>query len=1330
VGSIFSANEESILNWTTTFTVRLHEGTQPIYANGFAFVIQAISANALGVGGQGLGYQGIPDSVAVKFDTYTNGTENGTGGSTGLFFGGDLPTVAHQPGEVNLPLDATMGVNLESQSQKTITLSYAYNPMNPGASVLHEQILDADHPDMPFAYDYLVDIPALLDTPANGNTIGYVGLTGSTGSSDFWELQDVLGWRYTPAGPAAPHNLTAVATGDAVDLSWKCTSADEQGFYVERSTNPNTGFTRIATLGAGVTTYHDAGLTNPQQYYYHVQAFDHDAMGNEQDSGFSNVASGAFASISFPSFAIHGNLTANTNNVTPPVNVFPGTPPVMRLTDGRNGEATSVFYNIPVGTGAFSTTFVLQDQPVSGAADSLSFVLQNDPRGTAALGGSGGAGGYGGVTNSFAVKLDLYTHGSHNPSTGLFTGGQAPDSDPTRDVPLTGINLGSHDPIQITLTYDGTTLTEVVQDPFTGATFSHSYALNLAQVIGGPSAYVGFTGGTGGENAIQDIVRWAGQFSLALPAAPSGLQGAATGPNDVTLAWTYRSPIPATGFVIERSLDNYHFSPVGDPLGAGITTFHDTGLTPGIYFYRVSAFNDIGTSPPSSAIQITVGVTVVTIDHSNGFDTTDDLQANGNAMFSPLPGAVGIFTAHQDIGAVATAGNATFADGVYSLRASGDDIFGTADAFHFVYMPLHGNGQIIARVTSLDPGGTISDFTKAGVMIRETLANDSREVSLVDTRDHSFRFQRRADPAGSTDRGPDSDYPDMGNPLPPPLWLRLQRQGNVFTASWAMDVSGMPGAWTQLDGPQTINMASDVFVGLALTAHNNDGSLNTATFDHVTVDTGAAAVLTDGNGSEASSIFKTQPVPVTGTFSTSFTLNVRPTSGSADGFTFVLQADPSGPTALGGSGGSLGYGGISPSVAIKLDLYSQGSHHSTTGLYFNGATGSAGQVDMTSAGIDFRQNHTYKMDLNYDGFVLSETLKDLVSGATFTTSYALDLRAAIGQDTAYVGFTGGTGGEAAVMAVTSWTGTFNPLKAPPHLEVKQFPTTEAGAPQVFTVSAKTAAGAPLTNYRATIHFTSTDPQALLPADYTFTVADNGTHTFAGVLFTAGPQSITATDNSPFALTDTQANILVTPGAAARLGVSGFPSPATAGATGELTVTAFDRYGNVVTGYTGTVHFTSSDGQATLPADYTFTAADNGSHTFAATLYTAGSQTITVTDTANSLITDTATVAVNPAAASYLVVAGFPSPASRMQAYTFTVTAYDGYGNVTTGYTGTVHFSSDESHANLPADYTFTAADAGTHTFSATFNRFGTFYLKATDTLDPSITGEEDGIQVV
>src|SRR5205807_1151671 len=100
-----------------------------------------------------------------------------------------------------------------------------------------------------------------------------------------------------------------------------------------------------------------------------------------------------------------------------------------------------------------------------------------------------------------------------------------------------------------------------------------------------------------------------------------------------------------------------------------------------------------------------------------------------------------------------------------------------------------------------------------------------------------------------------------------------------------------------------------------------------------------------------------------------------------------------------------------------------------------------------------------------------------------------------------------------------------------------------------------------------------------------------------------------------------------------------------------------------------VHFTSSDGQAALPADYTFTSMDAGQHSFSATLKTSGSQSLTATDTATNTITGTQTgITVNPAAASSFIVSGYPSPITAGTANNFTVTAKDPYGNTATGYT--------------------------------------------------------------
>src|SRR5205807_1892254 len=138
-----------------------------------------------------------------------------------------------------------------------------------------------------------------------------------------------------------------------------------------------------------------------------------------------------------------------------------------------------------------------------------------------------------------------------------------------------------------------------------------------------------------------------------------------------------------------------------------------------------------------------------------------------------------------------------------------------------------------------------------------------------------------------------------------------------------------------------------------------------------------------------------------------------------------------------------------------------------------------------------------------------------------------------------------------------------------------------------------------------------------------------------------------------------------------------PASATAGSAFNFTVTAQDQFNNTATGYAGTVHFTSSDGQAVLPSDST---RSNGTGSFRATLKTAGSQTITATDTANASITGTSnTITVSAAAATHFSVSA-PVLATAGAAFSITVTARDQFNNTATGYAGTVHFTSSDSQA--------------------------------------------------
>lgn len=187
-----------------------------------------------------------------------------------------------------------------------------------------------------------------------------------------------------------------------------------------------------------------------------------------------------------------------------------------------------------------------------------------------------------------------------------------------------------------------------------------------------------------------------------------------------------------------------------------------------------------------------------------------------------------------------------------------------------------------------------------------------------------------------------------------------------------------------------------------------------------------------------------------------------------------------------------------------------------------------------------------------------------------------------------------------------------------------------------------------------------------------------------------------------------------------------PADATAGTAITYTVTALDSSNNLATAYTGTVNFTSTDGTATLPADTTLT---SGTGTFSATLKTAGSRTITATDTVTSTITGTSgAVTVSPASAATLNITA-PGLVATGTPFATTVRARDLYGNTATGYNGTVHFTSTDGAATLPADYIFVGGDAGSHAFSPTLATLGSRTITATDTVTGTITGTSGPITV-
>lgn len=195
-----------------------------------------------------------------------------------------------------------------------------------------------------------------------------------------------------------------------------------------------------------------------------------------------------------------------------------------------------------------------------------------------------------------------------------------------------------------------------------------------------------------------------------------------------------------------------------------------------------------------------------------------------------------------------------------------------------------------------------------------------------------------------------------------------------------------------------------------------------------------------------------------------------------------------------------------------------------------------------------------------------------------------------------------------------------------HLLVLAPEHVTAGVPTNVTVVALDASGHRVPDYTGTVSFSSSDANAILPANYTFTTSDHGIHTFQVTFQTTGSQTVTATDTATSSVTGQASTTVSAAGAVTHFAVLTL-GRAAAGTAAQVVVVALDASNQVVPNYTGTVHFTSSDGQATLPADYTFTASDHGSHRFSVTFGTTGRETLTATDTANSSLTEGVTVRV-------------------------------------------------------------------------------------------------------
>ncbi len=390
--------------------------------------------------------------------------------------------------------------------------------------------------------------------------------------------------------------------------------------------------------------------------------------------------------------------------------------------------------------------------------------------------------------------------------------------------------------------------------------------------------------------------------------------------------------------------------------------------------------------------------------------------------------------------------------------------------------------------------------------------------------------------------------------------------------------------------------------------------------------------LTDGTiANEAGSAFWTTPVNVQ-TFVTDFTFLLNTTG---DGITFTIQN--AGVTALGPSGGGLGFAGIGSSVGVKFDLFNnKGEGSNSTGVYNKGAPPNVPATNL-GGGVNLHSGDVFHAHMTYNGTTLTLTITDTeIPTDTFTTSWPVNIPNEANGSSAFIGFTGGSGSVAAAQQILTWTYTPGT-------------TTSSAATPTFTLSAGTYSG----TQSVSILDATTGASIFYTLDGSIpgTAVGGSTKAYAGAISVAATETINAIATASGFTTSSVASATYT--------ITGGPPNFSVAATPALQSVvqgATTTYTTTVTpsnGFTGTVTF----GVSGLPTGATSTfnptsVTGSGPSTLTVTTTattTAGSYPLTITAISGTLSqTATATLVVSPSGGTGTISFGSGFSAAGLQ----------------------------------------------------------------------------------